>query len=363
MKALVCPLVGQPLALKTVPVPSVVPGSALIKVLSTAADGHTPNIISGKVGFTFPPNFTPGSRSIGRVAATGPDATSLAPGQLVMIEPFFRGRDDPNVQILWGAFDGPSPASKKLMAQNWALGGFAEYTLAPLENVHALDEEVLCGKLGYSVHDLLQLPVQLVAYGGLRSIGVQAGETVIVAPATGSFSGAAVHVAVAMGARVIAMGRNKEVLEELQKVHGEDRVKIVLNTGDVEADTAALKEFGEVDAYIDVSPVQANASTHIRSCFKAVKPYGRVSLMGVVTNDLAVPYSYLVWNSLTVKGLYMYDRADATALVKLAESGILKLGEAASMKVLGKFGLEDIDKAFELAASDKRAGRVVAVAP
>lgn len=362
MKAVILPSAGERLTLRTVPVPTVVPGSALIKVLSTAVDGHGPALLSGKI-FTFPDNFTPGCRTVGRVAATGPDTTSLTHGQLVMIEPFFRGRDDPNVQILWGAFDGPSPASKKFMAQNWALGGYAEYTLAPLENVHVLDEEVLCGQLGYSVHDLLQLSVQLVAYGGLRSIGLQAGETVIVAPATGSFSGAAVHVAVAMGAKVIAMGRKKEVLEEFQRVHGESRVKIVVPTGDVEADTAALKKFGEVDAYIDISPAQASTSTHIRSCFLAVKPYGRVSLMGVVTNDLAVPYSYLVWNSLTVKGLYMYERADVTGLIKLAESGVLKLGEGAAMTVLGTFGLEDIEKALELAASDTRAGRVVAITP
>jgi D-arabinose 1-dehydrogenase-like Zn-dependent alcohol dehydrogenase len=363
MRALVCPSVGQPLTLRTVPIPTVVPGSALIKVLSTGADGHTPAILSGKIGFTFPRNLTPGSRCIGRVAAIGPDTTALTPGQLVLIESFFRARDDPNVQILWGTFDGPSPASKKFMADNWALGAFAEYTLAPLENVHALNEAVLCGELGYSPQDLLQLPVQLVAYGGLRSIGLQAGETVIVAPATGSFSGAAVHVAVAMGARVIAMGRKREVLEELQKVHGEGRVKIVVNTGNVETDTAALKQFGQVDAYLDLSPVQANGSTHIRSCFQAVKQYGRVSLMGVVTDDIALPYSYAVWHSLTIKGLYMYERADVKALIKLAESGVLKLGEAAGMKTLGTFGLEEIDKAFQLAASDKRAGRLVAVAP
>ena len=35
------------------------------------------------------------------VAATGSDTTSLRVGQLVLLEPFFRARDDPNVQILW----------------------------------------------------------------------------------------------------------------------------------------------------------------------------------------------------------------------------------------------------------------------
>jgi D-arabinose 1-dehydrogenase-like Zn-dependent alcohol dehydrogenase len=363
MKALVCPSVGEPLTLTTVPVPSILPGSCLVKILVAAVDGHLPHILSGQIGFTFPKNFVPGARSIGRVAALGPDTTTLKLGQLVMLDPFIRARDDPNVQILWGMYDGPTEASKRFMADNWAMAGYAEYCRAPLENAHVLDEAVLCGELGYSHADLLQLGMQLVAFGGLRSIGVQAGETVVVAPATGAFSGSAVHVAVAMGATVIAMSRNRKALEELQAIYGSRRVRIVENTGDVETDTAALKGFGEVDAYIDISPYQANNSTHIQSCFKAVKPYGRVVLMGVVTNDIPVPYSYAMWNNLTIRGQYMYERADARALIKLAESGNLKLGEAGGMKVLGQFGLDEIDKAFELAAANTVIGNMVVVVP
>ncbi len=106
----------------------------------------------------------------------------------------------------------------------------------------------------------MQLPIQLIGFGGLRAIDLKVGETVIVAPATGGFSGAAVQVAVAMGANVIAVGRSSETLEVSKAAFPPGRVRTVQTTGDVEKDTAALKQWGPVDAYIDVSPVQASGS-------------------------------------------------------------------------------------------------------
>ena len=50
----------------------------------------------------------------------------------------------------------------------------------------------------------------LVPYGGLRDMKLVPGETLVVCPATGSFSGACVQIAVAMGAKGIGMGRNEE---------------------------------------------------------------------------------------------------------------------------------------------------------
>ncbi|OIW32661.1 GroES-like protein [Coniochaeta ligniaria NRRL 30616] len=367
MKALVCEEAGKPLQLKTLPVPTATPGSVVVKILVTAADPGLAHILSGRV-FTFPKNLVPCGRAVGRVAAIGPDTTSLTEGQLVLIEPFVRARDDPNVQILWGTFDGPTPASKKFTADNWSRGTLAEYCRTPLENCHPLNEKLLCGSpseggFGYRPEDLLALSKQVVAYGGLRGIHLEPGETVIVAPATGMFSGAAVQVAVAMGAKVIAFSRNKAVLEQIQATQPAGRVEIVLNTGDVEKDTAALKQFGPVDAYIDISPFQAAKSTHVRSAIMAVRQYGRVSLMGVIPGDISVPYAYAMWNNLTIRGQYMYERDDVRSLIKLAEAGVLPLGEKSGVKVIGKFGLDEFGQAIELASSHPEIGSTVVFTP
>ncbi|KAL2151794.1 hypothetical protein VTH82DRAFT_6892 [Thermothelomyces myriococcoides] len=368
MKALAVDSPGQPVQLKTVPVPSAVPGSCVVKILAVEVSSSILSIIKGISGYTIPPNFTPGGHAIGRVVAAGPDATTIQPGQLVMLVSFIRPRDDPNKeQILWG-ISGITPQALKFMAENWAAGCMAEYARAPLENCYPLDEKRLCGSpdvggLGYSVEDLLSLPTQLVALGGLRAIDVKPGERVIVAPATGTFSYAAVQVAVAMSAQVVAVGRSRESLQRVQQNFPPGSVQVVPLTGDVETDTASLQRFGTVDAYVDLSPPAAGSSSHVRSCLAALRKYGRACIMNIMGQDVAVPYALLTWNSLTIKGQFMYEREDARLLIKMVEAGVLRLGKQGGNEVLRRFKLEEAEEAFALAASGARAGKFVAITP
>jgi NADPH:quinone reductase-like Zn-dependent oxidoreductase len=369
MKALLVPTPGQPLTLTTLPTPTPTPGSCILRILAVEASPLTPRLIQGLPGYTFPPNFIPGAHAIGRVVATGPDATTLLPGQLVMLEGFIRPRDDPNEeQILFGIMGGFTEKSQKFMEENWAWGCMAEYVRAPLENVYPLDEARLCGSLekgglGYAVEDLLRLPTQLVAFGGLRAIDVEAGERVIIAPATGGFSGAAVQVAVAMGAQVVAVGRDIGKLERVKGMFFPGRVQAVQVTGDVEKDTAALKQFGPVDAFLDLSPPTAGQSTHLRSCFAALRKYGRACIMSAIEQDVALPYPLLMLNSLTVRGQFMYERADARLIIKMAEGGMLKLGKEGGNEIVGRFKLEEADEAFAVAAANHEIGRYVVLTP
>src|SRR6201999_700108 len=84
------------------------------------------------------------------------------------------------------------------------------------ENTWALDEDKLLQKQGLQAQDLLHLVILLVAYSSLSRLDVTAGETVLIAPATGTFSGGAVAVARALGANVIAAGRSIESLKAFE---------------------------------------------------------------------------------------------------------------------------------------------------
>jgi len=89
-RAIVCAAASQPLAVQTIPTPDVFPGSVIVRVLACSVEPATAHILEGGIpGLTLPTPFVPGARAIGRVAAIGPDTTTLQIGQLVILEPFY----------------------------------------------------------------------------------------------------------------------------------------------------------------------------------------------------------------------------------------------------------------------------------
>lgn len=358
-----------------IPFPSPTLGSLTLRVLATLANPNFTKLArdpkqGNDHGFTQPRPFIPGSHAVGRVVAVGPDTFAFRPGQLVMVDIDVHARDDPDTRILWGMFDGNTPESKKLHADVWRNSSYAEYLRAPLENTYALDEKILCGPVeeggfGYSFSDLVNIASHTVPYGGLRSINFQPGQTLVVSPATGMFSGAAVATGLAMGGTVIAASRSAEGLEKVKKIF--PQVRTVVLSGDVQPDTDAILAANgnrPVDAFLELSPPAATGSTLITSCMLAVKPYGHICLMGGRSDaSIPCPWTMLVYRNLTIKGGFMYEREDVWALVRLFESGRLKLGEKNGFGVAGTFGLDEWDACADLAIANKGFGSIAVVTP
>lgn len=247
----------------------------------------------------------------------------------------------------------------------------------PGGDVHVLDEGVLLGEgsFGYGVDDLGYLMSLMIVYGGLRDVDVRPGEVVLVAPATGSFGGAAVHVALALGARVIAMGRNESVLEELvegaRKGYPQGKVTGLGMAGDVEGNLDGVKKAarelgareGAVDVYFDMSPPNASKSPHIKAGIAALRAGGRMSLMGGAAGDVGFPYYQIMVKGLRLQGSWMFTPGQVDEVIRLVETGILKLGEGTGVKCLGVFGLEEWEEAFRVAGDEGRVGRYVLFAP
>lgn len=238
----------------------------------------------------------------------------------------------------------------------------------PLETVFKLDENILVKQMGYTPAELASLNYALVAYGGLRDIDLKAGEKIIVAPSTGKFSGAGVAVALAMGAVVIAAGRNKGALEQVQKAFAyTGRLRIVQLTGDVSADTQALitasGDPAGADAYLDLSPHAAAKSPHIAAVIGALRTRGRVSFMGGIFDTVEIPYIVVMYKSLRIQGKYMFDRQDVLSLIKLVEAGLLKVGSEGGLLKLEKFGLHDFEKALDAAEANPGWGQLTVLEP
>ncbi|KAK5116076.1 hypothetical protein LTR85_009358 [Meristemomyces frigidus] len=369
MRALVVTSRSEPPTVEVVPTPKPEVGSAVVRILYANVVSYMGDIYTGKRQYPFPTPIIPGTSAIARVAAVGPDTTKLKPGDLVFVDTLVRSRDNPGDAYLAALHHGFTAGSEKLMTNVYRDWTWAEYTRAPLENLTDFDEKRLTSSisdagLGYQISQLAYISTLLVPYGGLRDIELQAGQTIIVAPATGQFGGAAVLAALAMGARVIAMGRSKTSLEILKKrVPYPERLFTVPITGDMLADCGELKKHGQIDAFFDIGPAEAYNSTHIKSAIYALRHGARVSLMGGYREDVALPLGYIMHSNLRLYGKWMYERSDIADLIKLIENGPLKLGEKGGSSVVAEFGLEQWKETWAAAAENTTLGEQVLMKP
>ncbi|KAF2817545.1 isopropanol dehydrogenase [Mytilinidion resinicola] len=366
-KALLLSSLTTPISLQTVPTPSATPGSATLRVLAAGLQSYARAIFTGALPYALALPQVPGASCVARVLEVGPDATALLPGQLVWVDATITARDDADCNFLLGLHGGVSAGSQKLMRESWRDGCYAEIVKAPLENCYPLDEALLTR---YGVEELAGLSTVLVPFGGLEEAGVGAGTTVIVAPATGKFSGGAVLVALAMGARVVAAGRSAEGLEKLKSFPGAaERLVSVRLVSDVEEDAKALfAATGGKGAkvYMDLSPPAAGRDgtpTHVTACLGALKRGGTALFMGGIQRGVEVPYGLMMFRNLTVKGKFMYERTQAERLIKMVEFGNLTMGKASGMTVAGTFGLEEIEEALDFATERTGWGGDVVLVP
>lgn len=228
---------------------------------------------------------------------------------LVYTSGIIRPRDEINASpLLQGVHMGDTPESEALMQGEWRNGCWAELVKVPAENIHVLNEHVLTKELNYSLEDLGYMSTLAVAYGGLSDVGLRAGDTVLVAPATGKYGSAAVSVALAMGAaKVIAMGRNRDKLEELIGTASSGKVTVLPISGDLVADRAALQSHGPIDVYFDISPKLAIRASYIKAAVSALRRNGRISFMGGIMGDVELVFDDNVQRVDSKGNLHVYS--------------------------------------------------------
>ncbi len=325
MKAAVLKSFGSPLVIDTIPDPVLGTGEVIVDVAASAVLAYANEVLSGERNYLLELPIVFGSGCIGRVRATGPDATRLRPGDWVFCDPTVRSRDNARApDIALQGLTGGSEGGLKLQ-KYFHDGSWAEQMRLPTENaipIGAIDAEDAGRWCGIGKF--------LVAYGGFLAAGLQAGETVLVNGATGSFGSGAVAVALGMGAQcVIATGRNEKALAEVARRFG-PRVRTVQMLGSEADDRARILEAapGPIDCVLDILPPAAS-SVQVRTAVLAVRPYGRVVLMGGVGMlggaGLELPYPWLMRNCITLHGKWMYPPHAPTLMAGMIRSGLVKL--------------------------------------
>ncbi|MEV5717096.1 alcohol dehydrogenase catalytic domain-containing protein [Amycolatopsis mediterranei] len=347
MRAATLTAFGSPLEVRGVPDPEAGTGEVLVEVLATCVPPYAAEVFSGQRRYPLEPPVVPGVGGIGRLVRVGPDATKLAVGDLVWCDSTVRARDDaltPDITLQGWSSRGEGGAR---LARYLHDGPFAELMRVPTENVHPLPAGAAADPARWSA-----LGVHTIPYGGLLAGRLAAGETVLISGATGNLGSSAVAVALAMGAgHVVAPGRNRATLDLLAGRFG-PRVSPVGLSGDEDRDRAAMAAAagGPIDLVLDLLPPRAPSSA-ARAAAMTVREYGRVVLMGGVGMlggaDFALPYPWIMRNSVTVRGQWMYPRAANAGMIRLVATGALDL----TPEDVTRFGLDRVNDAVAHAAA------------
>jgi alcohol dehydrogenase len=359
MRAAVLKAFGTPLAVETLPDPVLGTGEVIVDVVAARVLSYANDVFSGARRYLMDLPMVPGPGGVGRVRAIGPDATHLAVGDWVNCDPTVRSRDDltaPDI-ILQGLTAGSAAAQR--LQKYFHDGSFAEQVRVPTENaqrIGAIDAA--------EAPSWCALGTMLVPYGGFLAANLRAGETVLVSGATGTFGSAAVAVAVAMGAGcVIATGRNEAALKDLARRFGA-RVRTVKMVGDEETDRGRMLEAAPapIDCVLDLLPPAATA-LQVRAALMAVRPYGRVVLMGGVGMaagaGLELDYAWLMRNCITIIGKWMYPPDATPRMVALIRAGLVQLDDFH----VTAFSLEKVNDAVAYAAANSGPFKMTVITP
>jgi alcohol dehydrogenase len=323
------------MAWEETPEPPVRPGAVLVRLEAASLVSYLGGYLSGRMPSHHPPRgtFTPGTNGVGVIEQVGPGVYGLRPGQRVLMTGYLTAAEnvaEPAEALLAMTAD---PAGEALL-NDWPDGTLAELAVVPAATVTPVpaDLQAVPGAR------LAVLTRCLVPYGGLLRARLTPGETVVVNGATGAYGRAAVHVAVAMGAaRVVAAGRNQEVLDQLPSPGCVTAVRL---GGDAAADATALRDAAAGDRAAastgaDGWPAGADCALDMvgdadspeatLATLGALRRGGRLVLMGSMSVPLPIDYTELMISRREILGNFMYPPGAPARLMQLAASGQLNL--------------------------------------
>jgi threonine 3-dehydrogenase len=338
MKALVKAKAEPGLWLKSMPVPEVGINDVLIRIHQTAICGTDIHIWHWNewAQKTIPVPMAVGHEFVGTVAAVGANVHDLAIGEVVSGEG----------HIVCGRCRNCLAGRRHLCKDTTGVGvnrpgAFAEYLCIPVTNVwHAdpnLPMELLAifDPLGNATHSALSFPVlgEDVLITGAGPIGLMA--TAIVRHA------GARHVVVTdinpyrlalaerMGATVALDIRTGRTLAEIQ--------------GDL-----GMKEGFDVGLEMSGNPAA------FRDLLDNLCHGGRVALLGIPPGELAVDWHKVIFNMLTIKGIYGREMYETWYLMQ----SMLQSGLDIAPVITHRFSVADFGDAFDVMASGN-AGKVI----
>ncbi len=337
MKALIKKEPGKGLILDEVPIPEYGIDDVLIKISKTAICGTDVHIWNWDewAAKTIRTPMVTGHEFVGHVAAFGSNVHDVKIGELVSGEG----------HIVCGKCRNCLAGRRHLC--NAALGvgvnrpgAFAEYLVIPVANLWhcspAIPEEILAcfDPFGNAAHTALSFPVlgEDVLITGAGPIGLMAAAIVRHA-----------------GARhVVITDLNPDRLELARKMGA---TRVVNPTG--ESLKNVMRELGMKEGF-DVGLEMSGSAAALRDMISAMSHGGKIALLGLLPPGASVPWDDIIFNGLTLKGIYGREMFETWyKMTSMIESGL-----DISPVITHHFHHTEFKKGFEAMLSG-RSGKVI----
>lgn len=282
---------GQPLQLRTLPLPQPGPGQVLVKVLACGVCRTDLHIVDGELPHPRLP-LVPGHEIVGQVVKTGEGAHHFREGERIGV-PWLGSTDG----TCFYCRNGQENLCDHPQFTGYTLdGGYAEYTLADQRYCFALPEDypdaqaapLLCaGLIGYRSYRM--------AGDRLERLGLYG---------FGAAAHIIIQIAVYQGKKVYAFTRPGDAASQ----------QFARQLGAVWAGGSDELPPAELDAAILFAPVGALVPAALR----AVRKGGRVVCAGIHMSDIpSFPYRIL-WEERQICSVANLTRADGEGLLRLA---------------------------------------------
>ena len=337
MKALVKKEPNEGLDLESVPEPKTRPSDVLIKVSHTGICGTDLHIYKWDdwARKTVPVSLVVGHEFVGEIVEIGEDVKDFSVGEIVSGEGHVGCGHCRNCM-----------AGRRHLCNDTAgigvtrSGAFAEYIALPQTNVWVhkpeIDREVasIFDPFGNATHSALSFPVL--------------GEDVLVTGA-GPIGIMSAAIARHAGARHVVITDVNEYRLNLAKQIGVTRAVNVAQEklADVQA------ELG-MDEGFDVGLEMSGNPSAFNDMLENMCHGGKIAMLGIPEKEMAIDWNTVVFNMLTIKGIYGREMYETWYKMTVMLEGGLDIKPV----ITHRFGFEEFEKGFETALSGE-SGKVI----
>jgi zinc-binding alcohol dehydrogenase/oxidoreductase len=326
--AIVSPNPGEPaVRAGQWPVPELRPGTVLVKVVRAALNYNDELIVRARTNLTGP--SVPGSDAAGVVARVAADVRDHVEGEEVVILPSLGWGPDPET---------PLP-SFEILGDESGGGTHAEYVVVPAENVFRKPPR-------FSWEEAAALPLAgVTAWRALVTRGrLTPGQTVVITAASSGVGTFAIQMAVALGARVVAITSTGPRTDAARTLGA--HIVLSRNSADHVEELKASVDEG-ADLVLDSTGDWDPLLTILRRGGRLVA-FGRIN-----TTEAKVTVGRFFWEQLSILGTSMGSPSDFAELLTHVEN------RPWAPVVDSVFALSEVERAYHRLASLDRVGKIV----